>query len=156
MYVYIIVVLAKTVRKFRYLPHTADVAFVGYGTDLKSALSNAALALLNTMLDLKAIEKDAGAQTGLTIRESAHDYDELAWFVLQDILSKVDARKLNAFRFDVLEIKEAKGTVKLSGRLAYKKSKSDYALLSVKAVTPHNLHVRHRGNSCSITVVVDV
>lgn len=143
-------------QKFRYLPHTADMAFVSYGSTFRMALGNSALALLNIMLDLKAISKDRGTEAGIKIKESAPNKEELVWFTLQSILSKIDAKKINAYRFDVSRISERNGRHFLEGRLLYRKTKSDYSLLSVKAVTPHGLKIDKRQGIYSINVVVDV
>lgn len=141
-------------RKFRYLPHTADVSFIGYGEDVGEAIENAALALLNVMIDVRKAEKASGKKKVLLIRESAASMNELVWFVLQDIVSKVDAGPLNAFAFKVLKLDRKRNL--LEGRLAYKETEGDFSLLGVKAVTPHGLEVEERKGRCSVKVVVDV
>lgn len=141
--------------KFRYLPHTADMRFRSYGTDFRHSLENAALALLNTMLDIKGINADKSKESRIIIRESADTEEELAWFTLQDILSKVDSRKLNAYSFKINSI-ERKKRMKLSGVLHRKLSKKDFSMLSVKAVTPHDLKVERKNGITSIQVVIDV
>lgn len=143
-------------QKFRYFSHTADMAFAGYGSTFKRALENSALALLNIMLDVKSISKDNGKEASIKINESAATQEELVWFTLQDMLSKIDSRKINAFRLDATRIKNADGKFGFEGKLLYKKSKSDYSLLSVKAVTPHDLAVKKQNGIYSIYVVVDV
>lgn len=143
-------------KRYRYLPHTADVSFVGYGRSAKEALENSALALLNVMLDLKRIKGLGGRERSISIKESANDADELIWFVLQDIVSKVDARSLNAYRLRVLDFGRSKKGFQASCRLLYKDSKEDTALLGVKAVTPHDLHLKRSNGIYSVKVVVDV
>lgn len=142
-------------KAFRYLPHTADVRFRAYGKDFKGAIENSALALLSTMLDVKKIGRKKSATSSLQINETADTPEELVWFILQDILSKVDSRKLNAYAFKVSSLKESE-KISLKGRLLYKKTGADNALLSVKAVTPHGLKVVCSKKGCSIEVVVDV
>ncbi len=143
-------------QKFRYVSHTADMAFIGYGSTFKRAIENSALALLSTMLDIKEISKDKSLDAKIKIKETAATKEELVWFTLQDMLSKVDSRKINAFRFDVIKISEVSGKNKLEGNLIYKKTKKDNSLLSVKAVTPHDLKVEKNKGIYSIHVVVDV
>ena len=144
-------------ERFRYLPHTADVRFKAYGKSFGIALENSAMALLNTMLDVKKIEKERSNGSSIAIRESADTDSELVWFTLQDILSKIDSRKLNAYSFKVVSLKTgAKGRRVLKGRLLFKNTATDNALLSVKAVTPHDLTVKKQKNYISINVVVDV
>ena len=143
-------------QKYRYVSHTADMAFIGYGSTLRMAVQNSALALLNVMLDLRSIEKDKSKEAGIAINELAADKEELVWFTLQDVLSKVDSKKLNALRLDSIKIKEGPKGIRLSAKLVYKKSKKDNSLLSVKAVTPHDLTVRKEHGIYSVHVVVDV
>ena len=143
-------------RKFSYLPHTADIAFVGYGPTLKKALENSATALLNVMLDLKSVSKVKAAEASVHINESADSKENLVWFTLQDILSKVDTIKLNALRFEVTRLSQGPKGLKLNGRLVYKKSKADNSLLSVKAITPHDLRVEKNDGVYAIHVVIDV
>ncbi len=143
-------------QKFRYLSHTADIEFVGYGSTLKKGIENSALALLNIMLDIKEISNNKSGDSYITIKESAQSRENLVWFTLQDILSKIDEKKINAFRFDVQKITEKNSEIKLTGRIVYKKIKSDNSLLSVKAVTPHDLSVKKEKGIFSVHVVVDV
>ncbi|MDE1851726.1 MAG: archease [Candidatus Micrarchaeota archaeon] len=141
-------------RRFRYLPHTADVSFVGYGKDVKEAIENAALALLNVMVDVRKVERSKGKERSIAIKEKAADINELVWFVLQDIVSKVDAKSLNAFGFKVLKLDRKNNS--LSGRLMYKYTGRDFSLLGVKAVTPHGLEVKEGKGNATVKVVVDV
>jgi SHS2 domain-containing protein len=144
-------------ERYRFLPHTADVRFKAYGKSLSAALENSALALLNLMLDVKRIEKDGSRSKAVGISESADTESELAWFTLQDILSKVDAKKLNAYSFKITSLKkDANGRSILMGRLLCKNTATDNALLSVKAVTPHELTVKRFKKHVTINVVVDV
>ena len=78
------------------------------------------------------------------------------WFTLQDILSKVDAMKLNAYQFRVKSISRKNGRVALDGVLTCSRSKEDTALLSVKAVTPHGMRIIRKSGSIAIDVIVDV
>ena len=143
-------------KSFRYLSHTADVEFVSYGKDLKEAIENAGLALLNVALDLKKITASKGKIKTAGITEKADTVENLAWFVLQDILSMKAAGYLSAFKFKVDKLEETQSGLRLKGRLFHKKLKEDYTLLDVKAVTPHDLRVAKTKNGYSINVIIDV
>ena len=143
-------------QKFRYLPHTADMKFRAYGSSFKNAIDNAALALLNTMLDIRRIGAQAKKVRLIRISEHASSDEDLVWFTLQDILSKVDAMKLNAYQFKVRSISRKRGRVALEGALICSRSKEDNALLSVKAVTPHGLRIIRKPGAVAIDVIVDV
>ncbi len=146
----------KTPR-FRYLPHTADASFIAYGKSEKSLINNAALALLELMLDIKLIKKSKSKSSHVRISESADSLEDLVWFTLQKVLSTIDAEKLNAYSFRVVALKRQKnGKFHITAKLFTKKINGDFALLSVKAVTPHNLSVKKTSSGYSATIVVDV
>ena len=143
-------------QKFRYLPHTADMRFRSYGGSFKAALDNAALALLNIMLDIGKIRSKAKATMAVRISQRADTEEDLVWFTLQDILSKVDAKKLNAYQFQTKSIRRSGGAIALEGVLSCSRSKEDNALLSVKAVTPHGMRISRKARLIVIDVTVDV
>ena len=144
-------------RKYKYLPHTADMAFVAYGKDLKEALENSAEALLNIMLDLKRIGKKEVPSGSIRIKETAKSPEDLVWFVLQDILTRVDEKKLLAYRLKVDTLKIGRdGKVSADCTLLFKKLEENLFLLEVKAVTPHDLSARDTGKGYEIRVLVDV
>ena len=143
-------------KRFEYISHTADVAFLAYGKDFNSALENAAFALLNLMLDIKRIKSLRAKKREVHIEDMASTKEDLVWYLLQDILSKVDAEKLNAYDFQLKEIREMHGKIKATGKLTCKDDTGDFALLSLKAVTPHDLNVNQGKAGWSIKVVADV
>ena len=142
-------------EKFRYLPHTADMQFIAYGKDFREALENSALALLSTILDVKKIKKSNARVFHSAINESAGDMEDLVWYTLQDILSAVESRHIDAFSFKIISLR-SEGKMKLSGKLSYRKTGKNHALFSVKAVTPYDLKVVSGNGTCSIQVVMDV
>ncbi len=143
-------------KPFEYLPHTADVAFVAYGPTFASALENAARALLDTMLDVKRIKRLRSKTIRIEIGDAARSREDVAWYILQDILSRIDAEKLNAYDFRVSGFGESGSGARVAGTLLCKDEPGDFALLAVKAVTPHGLEVKESRGACSISVVVDV
>jgi SHS2 domain-containing protein len=145
-----------TKAPFKYLSHTADVEFVAYGKDIKEAIENSGLALLNVALDLKKINASKGKVKTAGINEKADTVENLVWFVLQDIISMRAAGYLSAFKFKVDKLEKNRKGVNLKGRLFHKKLKEDYTLLDVKAVTPHDLRVTKTKSGYSINVIIDV
>ncbi len=143
-------------EKFRYLPHTADIAYFSYGSSKEEAIENAALGLLNIMLDIKKISAYDSKSNKLKIREKAESIEDLIWFTLQDILSNIDARALKAYRFEINSLKETKSGLTLSGSLLHKKMREDLSLLEVKAVTPHDLTISKNKKGYKIHILVDV
>jgi SHS2 domain-containing protein len=143
-------------RGFRYIRHTADAAFFAYGSNLREAIGNSAAALLDMMLDQKKISGLHGKSKSMALSDRAANREDIVWHILQDILSIVDARKLNAYRFRVGKLHVGKGSIELSGRLYYNAANEDCSLMSLKAVTPHGLEVETVRGRCRIRVVVDV
>jgi SHS2 domain-containing protein len=143
--------------KYKYLPHTADVEFAAYGKNVKTALSNAGEALLNVMLDLKEIKKRKVASGSVAINESASNIEDLVWFVLQDVLTRVDDKKLLAYELKVNELKQGgDGKFRARCKLIFKKLEEDLFLLEVKAVTPNGLTVKKSEKGYEIKVIIDV
>ncbi len=143
-------------KRYEYLPHTADVSFIAYGKTFESALENSAVALINLMLDVKKIEKIKAKDKEVEIKDTAANREDLVWYVLQDILSVIDSRKLNANGFKILESSEKKGGLRIKSVLMCKDVVGDFSLMSVKAVTPHGLEIRKNKSGYSISVVADV
>jgi len=143
-------------KKFEYLPHTADIMFAAYGKDYGELLENSASALLNVMLDTKKIKRAGKPLRRLAIREKADTVENLVWYVLQDILTKVDERALRALEFRVSSLKERKGGFDTIGILYYKSKVEDCFLTEGKAVTPYGMEVRKVGKGYGINVVLDV
>ena len=128
-------------RRFRYLKHMADVEFEAYGDSFEEALENAALALLGIVLDTKKLSALGNPSRSLKIIEKAGNIENLAWFVLQDIVTKRSSLYLNAFSFKVEHLKKSAGRFTIEGRLFYKDTDRDYTMLDIKAVTPSGFAV---------------
>jgi SHS2 domain-containing protein len=143
-------------KKFEYLPHTADIMFAAYGRDRAEVVENAAAALLNVMLDTGKIRRSGGAQRRLKITEKADTMENLVWYVLQDILTRVDEKALGAFEFRVSSLKERNGKLETSGILSYKSKTEGCFLTEVKAVTPYGMEFRKAGKGYKMQVVLDV
>lgn len=141
---------------FRYVPNTADVAFIAYGSSLRETLQNSATAMLNVMFDIKKVKNEKGKIKTIRITEKASTNEELIWFTLQKILSKIDEKGVSAFKFKVNRLSEINGKKILHGCVFYKNTKKYLALLDVKAVTPHELKVTHTSKRWAVKVIVDV
>ncbi|MDE1873691.1 MAG: archease [Candidatus Micrarchaeota archaeon] len=142
--------------RFKYMPHTADVEFIAYGRSFKGLLENAALAMLGVMFDAGKIRRDAAKARTARITERATNEEDMLWFALQKIVSKVDEKKLNAFGFKVNMISKSAAGMVLHGCIFYKRTKRYAALLDVKGVTPHGLKISRGKNGYSARVTVDV
>ncbi len=143
------------IARYRYLPHTADVAFVAYGGSARETIENAAEALLGIMLDTGPIMRSSAKRGTVRIAERAQSIDSLAWYTLQRIVSEVDKTKLHAYAFKVDRLERGR-ELRLAGRLLFAKSAGDPFMLDVKAVTPHGLEMKRTARGYSMRVLVDV
>ena len=143
-------------KAYRYVSHTADIAFVANGRSVEECIENACSAMLNAMLDLPRINEIKAGVKSVMVKESADNIEYLTWFTLEHVLEEVDDKMLNAFEFRVDRLFESKKKKSLHGRLYYKDSSEDCRLLSIKAVTPHDMKMIKRAGTYSIKVTADV
>lgn len=143
-------------RRFEYLPHTADIMFLAYGRDRADLIENSAAALLDVMLDTAKIRRSRESPRRLAIKEKADTVENLVWYVLQDILTRVDEKALGAFEFRVASFKEREGAFEVNGTLHYKPKSKDCFLTEVKAVTPYGMEVKKTKTGYELRVVLDV
>jgi SHS2 domain-containing protein len=142
--------------KFKYVSHTADEAFIAYGPTFEAAIENAVLAMLGIALDTGKLSKGPGAPRSILIKEKAATMNELAWFILQDILTVRDARSIGAYKFDITKLsKDSKG-YSISGKLWYKPLREDYMRTDIKAVPAYGLKVSEGKKGYSINAVIDI
>lgn len=146
----------KRAQRFRYVPHTADVAFIAYGRNFNETLENSAAAMLNVMFDIKKIEGAKGEARTLRITEHAKSDQDMLWFALQKIVSKVDEKGVAAIGFKVNHLTRKKNGITLHGCIFYKRVNDYSALLDVKAVTPHTLEIRRTKAGYRAHVILDV
>ncbi len=145
-------------RKYAYVPHTADIAFMAYGRSVGEMIENAALALVNVMSDVRKIKKNRSRILSMQIKEEATNIDDLVWMTLQDFLSRKYSLNLALLGIKIsgLDLSGDKKVLKAS--ILYKKlsASADYSLLEVKAVTPHNLKVKKRKGIWNVKITVDI
>lgn len=142
--------------RFKYIPHTADVAFFAYGKTFKEALENAGLAMFNLMFDIKAMQKADGKIKKVTLTETAKNKKELVWYLLQKALSEVDADGMQVLDFKIKKITFKNKLYEAKCTVICKYTKEYLAKFDVKAVTPSELEVFEKKDYCRIKVVLDV
>ena len=148
--------IMTTERKFRYIRHTADIAFIAYGSTLAKALENATLAMIDIMFDSKKSNAANARIKRVALTERAESTEDLVWFTLQNILTKVQVGNFVPIGFKTSSL-SVRGKKSIRGVLLYKDiSATRYGLLEVKAVTPHDLKVSKTEKEFSIRVVVDI
>ncbi len=144
-------------KRFRYIPHTADIGFIAYGRTFGKAIESSVLAMITIMFDMKKLDKHKARVKSITIKEKAKSEEDLVWFTLQRVLQSIQIKSLSPLEFKVGSVKKSKEGLQLSGKLLYAATDSEkYGLLEVKAVTPHELSVTRKDGMFRIKVIVDI
>ncbi len=133
--------------KYEFLEHTADVLFKAYGSSFKEALSNATLALFETVGYSKTDKEK------VEINVNAPNKEELVVKFLSEILTEIDIREMTFKKVEIIEtnINNLPYYIK-----AFVYGDETRPKDSVKAVTYHLLEVKNHNNKWSIQVLLDV
>jgi len=139
-------------KKFRFLPHTADIKIEAWGSDLEEAFINAGKAFTDTIVDLSKVGKNIKRR----ITVEGEDLEELLYnFIEKLILTldidnlifsdyKISIDKKDGFKMDV----EAYGDIIDLDKHGFK--------VYVKAITYHEMEIKKEDNKFIIRYVVDI
>lgn len=145
-------------KKYEYLPHTADAKFQAFGKNLEEAFHNAALALANITYESEAIkpkqrheitiEADSVRELLILFLDEFIFLQDTEGFLLHDILS-LEIQKKNK--------ENLKSYIKLNAIVTGDHYK-DYEMHGqlVKATTYNDLIIEEKIDSCMLQVVVDI
>jgi len=146
--------------RYRFMPHTADVRFLAYGDDIAQMLENSMLAMLDTQADIRAIGRDVRAgklvSKPIEVSESASSERDLLWYILQRVLSELDA--ISAYGYGVEKIKVTKSGDRfgVSANILYVDEEVKYSRIYVKGVSGYTLEVKKIGGHYRSSVVIDI
>ncbi len=140
-------------KSYKYLEHTADVKFQAFGHSLEEMLSNAALALFNSMIDTKSVQ----AKETWTVELSGTDIEHLAYDWLSEIIFLFETEFAVFSKFDVKLHQDRDEQCNLHATISGEKIDSSRHSFEneVKAVTLHEFEVKKNDLWC-IQVVLDV
>lgn len=139
-------------KKFVYLEHTADAEFIAYGRTIDEAFENAALAMMNLMVDPSTVrpvvEKD--------VELSSDALDALLYDWLSELLYIFEVDRLVFSKFEA-HVAGEPGNYRLKA-LARGESieKHPDIFLHIKAVTYHDLRFEKRDNIYEAQVLLDI
>ena len=141
-------------KKFEFLEHTADVYIAAYGRNLAEAFENAALAMFETMTDVKEIKPKI--RENIEVR--GEDKQALLYSWLEELLVRFELNDKLYSRFDVKEIKETEDGYELRAVIygepfdpARHKSK-----VGVKAVTYHRMEIEETSKGVTLRFILDI
>jgi len=141
-------------KSFEFLEHTADVYIAAYGRNLAEAFENAALAMFETMTDVKAVKPK--------IREAVEvrgeDKHALLYSWLEELLVRFELSENLYSKFDVEEIKETEDGYELRAVIygepfdpVRHKSK-----VGIKAVTYHRMEIEETSKGVTLRFILDI
>ncbi|MEK6923387.1 MAG: archease [Nanoarchaeota archaeon] len=132
---------------------TADIAFEATGKTLNEVFKNCAMALMDTMVDMKTVKP----RLKKPIRLRAKDESTLLINFLNEIIYYKDAESMLISGFKV-DIKKKEDAYLLTAEIAGEPLQMNRHLLrsDVKAATWHNFKLEKKGNKYTAIVVLDI
>lgn len=139
-------------RKYVFLEHKADVMFEAFGGSFEEALENAALALFETIADTRKIK----AKQRILLKEKAHALEDLASFVLSDLVAESDAREMFFRKMWVTKMTDEDGNYSVVFAAEGEPYSAEKGRTHVKAVTLHETQVEENGGKWRVRILLDI
>ncbi len=134
--------------EYKFLKHTADIAFQAYGKTLNSSFENSAIAMFKAMYP-----KNIDAKIKKTIKIKGRDLESLLYNFLQELLFLLDSKGFFLSKVKV-EVNEKNLILKA---IVWGDTASKYPIsLQVKAVTYNNMIIKKIKDKWTCQVVLDV
>jgi len=137
---------------FVFLEHTADVLFEAHGFSFEEALQNAAAAMFSTIAKVDEL----GELKRSRVEERAETLEELAVYLLSDLLAESESREVFFKKFVVEKFEKKDGGYSATGMAFGEPMTPEKGAAHVKAVTMHEAKVSQEGNLWKIRVLLDV
>ncbi|MEM0231156.1 MAG: archease [Candidatus Woesearchaeota archaeon] len=137
-------------KRFEFLPKTADIKLRAFGRSFEEALENAAQAMTSLMVE--------GSVKGTTKREIevvSDSREELAVKFLEELLFLRDSEGLLLSRIEGIRVKREKMRFKLNAVITFDSIRNYEYREVVKAVTFNELKLFRSGNKVVLQVVLD-
>ncbi|WP_290597812.1 MULTISPECIES: archease [unclassified Archaeoglobus] len=136
--------------KYRFIDHTADIAFEVYGSSLAELLKNAGLAFYDSFVDLSKID----GYKEVKIEVEGEDEEILLYRWLNELLYLFDTQFFAAKDVEV----EVRGNdvKKAAGKLKGGKFTPENVKVEPKAITMHKFRVEKTPEGLKAFVVVDI
>jgi SHS2 domain-containing protein len=142
-----------TTKDFEYLEHTADAKFRAYGKSLGEAFENAALAMLNVMVDTDSVNISSSADVEL----SSPDLESLLFDWLSEILFVFEVEEMVFSRVRVNELFVGDDECSLSATLFGEAIDLSVHVFDteVKAATYNDMKIENTGAGWMVQATVD-
>jgi SHS2 domain-containing protein len=143
-----------TAPAYKFLPHTTDAYIESVGSTFEEALENAALALFDTMCDLKSIS----SKLAENVQVDGADELELVYNWLEALLLKFELEGKVYCGFEVIVAKNSSGGLRINAKAhgeAYSRE-THRSKVEVKAVTYHRMEVLRKGKMTILRFILDL
>lgn len=137
--------------RYRFIDHTADVAFEVFGKDLRELIENATLAFYEAFVYTEKLGEDREMVIGV----SADTPDYLLYNWLNELLFAFDTKFFGGKRVKKIEIKGNEG-LKAEGVIVGGTLKPEIVKVEPKAITLHDFTVEKKNGMWRAYVVVDI
>jgi len=146
--------MARKLRNFEFLEHTADVYVAAYGRDMAEAFENAALAMFETMTNIGDVEPKIQE----VVEVEGDDEQALLYNWLEELLVRFELNDRLYSKFDVKEIKKIDHGCKLKA-IIYGEPfdpKRHKQKVGVKAVTYHRMEIKETLKGVTLKFILDI
>ena len=130
-------------KKYEFLEHTADIYVASYGKNLNEIFENSALALFDTMTDVKKIDR----RFIENVKVKGHDEFALLYNWLEYFLIKFEIENKLFSKFEVKEIRKRNSEFYLEASIhgEYFNPEKHPSKVEIKAITYHNMKIKYNG-----------
>jgi SHS2 domain-containing protein len=137
-------------KRYKQIPHTADVAAKIYGGSLPELFENAAFAMFDIMADLENLS----SEESIDVHVEAPDKEGLLVSWLNEILYISYIKGILFTEFSIKSLEEKKLTAVAKGEKLGEGTKRIKA--EIKAATYHDLEIKRTDKGYEVTIVFDV
>lgn len=136
-------------KKFVFLPHTADVKFQAFGKNLEECFENAFLALREVMFGDLEIEGSIKKK----IKIKGKDLENLLYNFLEEFLYLLDTEEFVSLKLENVKVDKKNFLIEaeVNGNIGRVRISNP-----VKAITYHDMFIKKEKNKYICQVVVDV
>jgi len=135
-------------KRFVFLPHTADIKFRAFGKNIEEVFENSALAFTNVLYEGK-VKKNKKK----TFAVKGRDFEALMFRFLEELLFLFETE---GFLIANVKVKLSKDKKSLKAEALGEEKREKEARHYIKAVTYNDMFVKKSENKWTAQVVVDV
>jgi len=145
--------MSSSAEKYEYLEHTADAKFKAYGATLEEAFENAALAMMNVMIDTDTVKNTQSE----IIELMSSDMDALLFEWLSELLFVFEVENMVFNGFDIEYIKQESDDFHLVAKLMGEPIDLSVHKFGteVKAATYNDMSIQETESGWTVQATVD-